>query len=79
MLAQLVNPQWIWWLQCVEIYLNPIFLLTYLSSAIKNALTLAIAFPSIPSSLGVGMGGVVDWMGAFLGVAGLILFNFAFK
>lgn len=62
MLAQLVNPQWIWWFH-----------------AMKNALTLAIAFPSIPRALGVGMGGAVDWMGAFLGVAGLILFNFAFN
>lgn len=49
------------------------------NSAIKNALTLVIAFPSIPNAIGAGMGGAFDWIGAFLGVAGLILFNFAFK
>ncbi|KAJ7660209.1 major facilitator superfamily domain-containing protein [Mycena polygramma] len=62
LLAQLVNPQWIWWLH-----------------AIKNALTLAIAIPCLPASIGVGSGGDVDWLGAFLGVAGLILFNFSFN
>ncbi|KAJ7136873.1 major facilitator superfamily domain-containing protein [Mycena epipterygia] len=62
MLAQLVNPQWIWWLH-----------------AIKNALNLLIAIPSIPASIGLGVGGEVDWIGAFLGVAGLILFNFSFN
>ncbi|KAJ6553197.1 major facilitator superfamily domain-containing protein [Mycena capillaripes] len=62
LLAQLVNPQWIWWLH-----------------AIKNALNLAIAIPCIPASIGVGAGGDVDWLGAFLGVAGLILFNFSFN
>ncbi|KAJ7858263.1 major facilitator superfamily domain-containing protein [Mycena olivaceomarginata] len=39
LLAQLVNPQWIWWLH-------------------------------------VGLGGSVDWLGACLGVVGLILFNY---
>ncbi|KAJ7467704.1 major facilitator superfamily domain-containing protein [Mycena latifolia] len=62
MLAELVNPQWIWWLH-----------------AIKNALNLVIAIPSMPLSIGVGLGGEVDWIGAFLGVAGLILFNFSFN
>ncbi|KAJ6523912.1 major facilitator superfamily domain-containing protein [Mycena vulgaris] len=62
LLAQLVNPQWIWWLH-----------------AIKNALNLVIAIPSMPASIGVGQGGAVDWIGAFLGVAGLILFNFSFN
>lgn len=45
----------------------------------KNAFTLLIAFPSLPSTIGAGVGGSVDWIGAFLGVAGPILFNFAFK
>ncbi|KAJ7108924.1 major facilitator superfamily domain-containing protein [Mycena crocata] len=36
-------------------------------------------YPSIPSSVGLGLGGDVDWLGAFLGVAGLILFNFSFN
>lgn len=49
------------------------------TSAIKNALTFLIAFPSIPLTIGAGIGGAVDWIGAFLGVTGLILFNFAFK
>ncbi|KAJ7883429.1 major facilitator superfamily domain-containing protein [Mycena olivaceomarginata] len=62
LLAQLVNPQWIWWLH-----------------AIKNALNLAIAIPCIPTSIGVGLGGSVDWLGACLGVVGLILFNFSFN
>ncbi|KAJ7785595.1 major facilitator superfamily domain-containing protein [Mycena olivaceomarginata] len=62
LLAQLVNPQWIWWLH-----------------AIKNAMNLAIAIPGIPTTIGVGLGGDVDWLGAFLGVAGLILFNFSFN
>jgi hypothetical protein len=48
-------------------------------SAIKNALNIAIAIPCIPSSFGAGLGGDVDWLGAFLGVVGLILFNFSFK
>ncbi|KAJ7186549.1 major facilitator superfamily domain-containing protein [Mycena filopes] len=62
LLAQLVNPHWIWWLH-----------------AIKNGLNLVIGLVSIPASIGVGLGGDVDWLGAFLGVAGLILFNFAFN
>ena len=33
----------------------------------KNAATLAIALPSIPVSIGAGLGGDVDWIGA-LGV-----------
>ncbi|KAJ7309445.1 major facilitator superfamily domain-containing protein [Mycena albidolilacea] len=48
-------------------------------SAIKNAMNLAIAIPGIPITIGVGLGGDVDWLGAFLGVAGLILFNFSFN
>ncbi|KAJ7300495.1 major facilitator superfamily domain-containing protein [Mycena albidolilacea] len=47
--------------------------------AIKNAMNLAIAIPGIPTTIGVGLGGDVDWLGAFLGVAGLILFNFSFN
>ncbi|KAJ7364551.1 hypothetical protein DFH08DRAFT_950125 [Mycena albidolilacea] len=43
--------------------------------AIKNAMNLAIAIPGIPTTIGVGLGGDVDWLGAFLGVAGLILFQ----
>ncbi|KAJ7850259.1 major facilitator superfamily domain-containing protein [Mycena olivaceomarginata] len=62
LLAQLVNPQWIWWLH-----------------AIKNALNLAIAIPCIPTSIGVGLGGSLDWLGACLGVVGLILFNCSFN
>jgi hypothetical protein len=42
-------------------------------------MNLAIAIPGIPTTIGVGLGGDVDWLGAFLGVAGLILFNFSFK
>ncbi|KAJ7776938.1 hypothetical protein DFH07DRAFT_951556 [Mycena maculata] len=42
----------------------------------RNQKNLAIAIPSMPLALGVGLGGDVDWIGAFLGVAGLILFNF---
>jgi hypothetical protein len=48
-------------------------------SAIKNALNLAIAIHCIPTSIGVGLGGSVDWLGACLGVVSLILFNFSFK
>lgn len=48
-------------------------------SAMKNALTLIIAVPCIPSTIGIGQGGDLDWVGAFLGVAGLVLFNFSFK
>ncbi|KAF8209597.1 major facilitator superfamily domain-containing protein [Mycena galopus ATCC 62051] len=62
LLAQLVNPHWIWWLH-----------------AIKNAVNLAIGFLCIPASIGVGLGGDVDWLGAFLGVSGLILFNLSFN
>lgn len=53
--------------------------LTLLCSAIKNAVNLAIGFFCIPATLGVGLGGDVDWLGGFLGVSGLILFNLAFK
>ncbi|KAJ7711305.1 major facilitator superfamily domain-containing protein [Mycena olivaceomarginata] len=49
------------------------------SAAIKNAMNLAIAIPGIPTTIGVGLSGDVDWLGAFLGVAGLILFNFSFN
>lgn len=44
-----------------------------------SRLNLAIGIPCIPVAVGVGLGGDVDWVGAFLGVAGLILFNFSFK
>jgi hypothetical protein len=48
-------------------------------SAIKNAINLGIGLACIPATIGAGLGGDVDWLGAFLGVTGLILFNFSFK
>ncbi|KAI5474621.1 MFS general substrate transporter [Pseudohyphozyma bogoriensis] len=47
--------------------------------AIKNAFTFSLALIAMPNGFGKGHGGAIDIVGAFLGVAGLILFNFAFN
>ncbi|KAM0755524.1 MFS general substrate transporter [Meredithblackwellia eburnea MCA 4105] len=47
--------------------------------AIKNAATFILAVFCIPPAVGSALGGTVDWVGAFLGVSGLILFNFSFN
>ncbi|PWN86899.1 MFS general substrate transporter [Acaromyces ingoldii] len=47
--------------------------------AFKCALTLLLGILAMPLSIGQGGGGSLDVVGAFLGAAGLLLFNFAFS
>lgn len=53
--------------------------LTFDDRAVLGAVIFGAAIISVPDDEPLDPDGTVDWIGAYLGVAGLILFNFVWK
>ena len=47
--------------------------------AVLVAVVYGAAIIAVPEDERLGSGGKIDWVGSYLGVAGLVLFNFVWK